>query len=539
MKTALRRVGEVWRRLRCRARWLLVLGALVVLLLGAVAVHRVRKVRSERANTARLLYPLDRNRNLDLISYPISPAFCASADGKWLCMIAGVGPDHAWTYLFFDLERRQFAARMGITLEDGEGYFRVVRDLDPGWQSDCFHVREVRYPKPGWFRRQISRWFDIGPYPEVEHSHYTMNLESGRTRLLFVEGFAKGETLPPHADYPNRSHTALACMIRRGGQTAGPRTELIVHDLRRAGRNRKRVLAEASFKSAPNSRVGILGWSDNDRSLVVSEARYVDSKRWGRQLNRIENVYLVDAFQKEEPRKIPVGPLFDRQIDDGAFGPDAVEITWHPGLLDLVNGGRQVRIGVALHSRKTRDDWLLNRPGLWDLDLATGKLRHVTDLTWCLDDLNQGGDVVYSPRGSSVVAPSTTPTVTAGHRLPSWPVTIWTEGQGRRELPFCVQFFLHHGESHSSLGMHLTFVDDDTLVYRSPDNSLWRFGLRTWKSELLWRPGAAEPQMKNEKPTTDNSPPATDHWQLTSASRQPATDKSELLCRPERKKKET
>lgn len=454
----------------------------------------------------------DDKASFKITDYPFTgktDPFSVSADGKWLCMYVERdgplrnNPKADMSYLFFDIEQRRFVGKVDFGDRKDARLFAFP---SPGWRPDRLLLmqqqrREAR--KPGKLSALLYRRFRIKPAlkpDELEYGFYVLNTSKSTARLQFTERdlLIRGEVtdrIRLDEIRPNRSLTAVAIAKHptEGGWPRIPR-KYVINRFRRGRGTRRYVVSESDFRSLPENPTRLVGWLDDDRTLVISETRYVRSKTpSGRGHVMTQNVHLFDAVRRKTPGSIPLVASFERLLEQGAFGRAIPELESRP--IGLLTGQPpRLRLWVAAHPSQPKAAGANVRESVWDVNLETGALEYVTDLDWNKSNYKKE-DLVFSPSGNSAVAPATTATLHSSNAETSMSLALWRSGRPLKILSFRIPRLF--GDRHDPLPpsfypqplpWHMTFLDENTLIHRGWDDTLWKYDLDADKPGLLWRP---------------------------------------------------
>lgn len=418
-----------------------------------------------------------------------------SSDGKGLCLFSSKSGMR--DRRLFDVEKRRFAV-----IADG---FELVQPVK--WYGDRLLVREaVGDEKP----RKVP-YFEVG-------------LKGGAARLLFRElsspfkplpssGLTLDDLLPWGIDLNNircassRNRIMYAFTRRPKKKDADPRArqlpreqDLVVYD-RRSG--------ESHVLPDPNngeSMTWAWGWTPEESAIVYTCGIVIpDGPQPLSEIRSrpIKDICFFHPDSQRPPHKVPVYERFQKLRKTGALDRDE-DVIYSMTLMALPKDGRKARFLVTFYSEEAKKDPKRDRSSVWDMDLEAGNLTRVMALT-----MGPAYDsIVQSPSGASFVAPALGNREYKVHGSSPPSLALYREGEEPRVLPFQIMPSgggIGPGNRHfPTLFWEIRFLDEDTLVYTGVPYDLWRFDLRTWKSELLWNPKAAAPRMNNPKRTTDN-----------------------------------
>lgn len=466
------------RRRRGLRRGLIVAGLVAVVVVGVLVLKLSRAVKLEDLG----FRTLDENFTFQVANYPDAwriSSFSVSADGRWLAMRLDVDNLSPYLYdecLFFDLQRNQFVARI-----DGvAGDWRIEPLLHAEWTPDRFPVIRStgESEPPGKLRQWVRRLLRLPASKGQEFALCRADVPAMKGRVL-LSGRYQGRTYA----VPNRNLTALYFWSLYYDQSRGsgssPHVDRRIHDLRRLyGRSRPFPMENVNE---------IIGWLNDDRTLVVRSR----DKSSTRPMERFE---LIDAFGERATREVSLGEPLERLQEQGEL--EAGKIGFRTNLSRILEDDR-VCFGVVVsrpgRSRSDETHW-----SLWEVDLRTGAPSRTMELDWCRRYVESTSDIVLSPGGETVAAPVSTSTLLMSTLGTSMSVAVCRRGAAPRVLPFRVPRFYHigaglgdvyHGPSSPSpLRANMAFLDENTLIYRGPDNGLWRYDLRTSAPECLWSP---------------------------------------------------
>lgn len=425
---------------------------------------------------------------------PVLSLLSASVDGKWLCLAElparySSQSNNATRLVLFDVEQRRFVAALkpSSSMWFGSSYLRFLTPLvwSPQFVPMVLTTREQTV-----FEKVFSRfagWFGRRATPSYRKMFHAVDLTARRARFLSEEtGF-----FPTDISF-NTDFTAVGCGFGRRGRDGNFEYQFVVRDLRSG---RRRALDCSPCRSRPENALALAGWVGDSRVLALQEGHTVEQS-FGPGRNRycLDNLYLFDTRRGRKPRKIPVGPAFEKLPAEHAVPPTGAR-RYERGVLSIRGPELTVRLIEAFTTGGVRFEPKDRR--VWDLNVDTGRLSLVLNLPGSVrrvSSLPHGGwryaPSVFSPSASASVTRSASGRASYKGIVRSHRLLLHTAGDSPRTLPVDLPDYTYPASPGGiyALAEQLQFLDENTLVYIDKDIQLWKFSLQTWKSELLWTP---------------------------------------------------
>lgn len=490
MKEHLKRIGEQGGEAP-RKRWRFPLAVVLIaaVILGVIALDGKR--RDARLPEFPIL-PIEGEpgfleRAAARNTAPSLSIRAVSADGLWVCFYPyGAGATGRW---YFDVEQRRFVSRLPATIPPDSRTFYWPLGGER-WVADSIVVmRSERVRSPfGNLLKRLGIRASSHDYP-ADVGYFEVNCRTHKMRrlaLLKSDGRKAGISLG--------ALSRDGSLFLYGAFTNSDQDEYEFR-LRNLASGKERVIAATDLPRPPGTYHEVWDWLPDNRTVVIyttDDVPFRDIDDY-----RIDSLFLVDALGERPPKHLRVLWQFDRarlrRLLENGILQSAADRPSMIALLGCFGKPSRARFAVRFQEKRSSTDRASDRSSIWDMDLESASLSKVMDLK---GGIGRERAVLASPSGNAFLTEPTDALVLAitGEQA-SRPV-LYRIGQQPRQIPVDVAWPSQHGLDFSVM----RFLDEHTLIYVQPACEIWKFDLRTWQSELLWRPGTTD----SSKRITDN-----------------------------------
>lgn len=429
-----------------------------------------------------------------------------STDGKWAYLNVVDAQPEKW---FFDIERRQFVGHVTETYDRQRSFEPVVEE----WRPDRLLVKyaESLRPWPGSTPNEKSKG-PVGPggLPLIRRmSILEVDALTRQSRVLAT----CDETMPMVHEtsgraFPNPQHTKLALTRNPLGNDVHMVWDLETNERHKLSRSWILPPLEQSRS------IEFRGWMPDGESLIFRDYNFQEGTQFLFMAPPAPSPF--SGVMADPRRSVPLAQQFNQLREKGVLTADEDKISYVT-YLGPVDGGRAIRLFVLFACPTASTDPKVHgnitargretEASVWDFDLQTRKLKRVMNLG---RNAVRRKMTIFSPSGTAALDLVTTLPETADRtRFHMVRPALYARETPLGGFSFEIPLPAYNPRTYTRLELdrNVRFIDDHTLLFVGEGYSLWKYDMRTDKSELLWQLDIQKAERGPARPRLPVPPP--------------------------------